>query len=415
LLVDGSEVILRMHTVMKILVINCGSSSVKYQLHDVGLDQVLAKGIVARIGEEGSSLKHQARDRVIEMHSGAASHGEAFEVIRQALLDAQSGVISSVSEISAVGHRVVHGGETFVDSVLITDDVVAELEKCIPLAPLHNPANLIGIREAKRSLPDIPHVAVFDTAFHQTLPPKAYLYALPYEIYETHRVRRYGFHGTSYRYVSQRAAALLGKPLNELKMIMCHFGNGVSMAALAGGKSVDTSMGLTPLEGLIMGTRSGDVDSGVVFFLHRELGLSIDRIEDMLNRQSGLLGISGASNDMRDVIRMADEGNQRCRLALEAFAYRSKKYVGGYAAVLGGLDALVFTAGIGENSPLVRRMICDDLEHMGISLDETKNEETIGVQRLISTPTSRTSILVVPTDEERVIVMDTLAVAGLAR
>jgi len=399
---------------MKILVINCGSSSVKYHLHDVSPDQVLAKGIVARIGEEGSSLRHQAGATVIEKNVAASSHGEAFEVIRGALLDPKGGVISGVSEISAVGHRVVHGGETFVDSVLITDDVVAKLEKCIPLAPLHNPANLIGIREATRILPDIPHVAVFDTAFHQTLPPKAYLYAVPYELYETHRVRRYGFHGMSYRYVSQRAAGLLGKPLNKVKMIICHLGNGVSMAAIDGGKSVDTSMGLTPLEGLIMGTRSGDVDPGVIFFLHRELGLSVDRIEDILNRESGLLGLSGASNDMRDVIRKAGEGNQRCRLALEAFAYRAKKFVGAYAAALGGLDALVFTAGIGENSPLIRQMICQNLECMGISLDETKNEEAIGVEKLISTPTSRASILVVRTDEERVIVMDTLAVAGLA-
>jgi acetate kinase len=403
-----------MHTAMKVIVINCGSSSIKYELHGVSPDQVLAKGIVARIGEEGSSLRHQAGDTVIEKDVAASSHGEAFEVIRRALLDPKGGVISGVSEISAVGHRVVHGGETFVDSVLITDDVVTNLEKCIPLAPLHNPANLIGIREARRALPDIPHVAVFDTAFHQTLSPKAYLYAVPYEIYETHRVRRYGFHGMSYRYVSQRAAGLLGKPLNKVKMIICHLGNGVSMAAIDGGKSVDTSMGLTPLEGLIMGTRSGDVDPGVIFFLHRELGLSIDGVEDLLNRESGLLGISGTSNDMRDVIRKAGEGNQRCRLALEAFAYRAKKYVGAYVAALGGLDALVFTAGIGENSPLVRRMICENLECMGISLDETKNEEAMGMEKLISTPTSRASILVVPTDEERVIVMDTLAVAGLA-
>jgi acetate kinase len=403
-----------MHTAMKILVINCGSSSVKYQLHDISLDQVLAKGIMARIGEEGSSLRHQAGDTVIEKNVAASSHGEAFGVIKRALLDPEGGVISGVSEISAVGHRVVHGGETFVDSVLITDDVVAKLEKCISLAPLHNPANVTGIREARRALPDIPHVAVFDTAFHQTLSPKAYLYAVPYELYETHRVRRYGFHGMSYRYVSQRAAGLLGKPLNKVKMIICHLGNGVSMAAIDGGKSVDTSMGLTPLEGLIMGTRSGDVDPGVIFFLHRELGLSVDRIEDLLNRESGLLGISGASNDMRDVIRKAGEGNQRCRLALEAFAYRAKKYVGAYVAALGGLDALVFTAGIGENSPLVRWMICENLECMGISLDETKNEEAMGMEKLISTPTSRVSILVVPTDEERVIVMDTLAVAGLA-
>jgi len=399
---------------MKVIVFNCGSSSVKYQLHDVGLDRVLAKGIVARIGEQGSRLRHQARDSVIEKDVAAATHSEAFEAIRQALLHPGRGVISSVSEISAVGHRVVHGGETFVDSVLITDNVIAELEKCIPLAPLHNPANLIGIREAKRIFAAIPHVAVFDTAFHQNLPPKAYLYALPYELYETHRIRRYGFHGTSYRYVSLRAARLMGKPLIEVKMIICHLGNGVSMAALDGGKSVDTSMGLTPLEGLIMGTRSGDVDPGVIFFLHQELGLSIDRIEDLFNRESGLLGISGTSNDMRDVLRKAGEGNQRCRLALKAFAYRAEKYVGAYVAALGGLDTLVFTAGIGENSPLIRRMICENLECMGISLDETKNEEAIGVEKLISTPASRASILVVPTDEERVIVMDTLAVAGLA-
>jgi acetate kinase len=397
-----------MHTAMKVIVINCGSSSIKYQLHGVSPDQVLAKGIVARIGEEGSSLRHQAGDTVIEKDVAASSHGEAFEVIRRALLDPKGGVIS------AVGHRVVHGGETFVDSVLITDDVVTNLEKCIPLALLHNPANLIGIREARRILPGVPHVAVFDTAFHQTLPPKAYLYAVPYELYETHRLRRYGFHGLSYRYVSQRVAGLLGKPLNKVKMIICHFGNGVSMAALDGGKSIDTSMGLTPLEGLIMGTRSGDVDPGVIFFLHRELGLSIDRVEDILNRESGLLGISGASNDMRDVIRKAGEANQRCRLALEAFAYRAKKYVGAYAAALGGLDALVFTAGIGENSPLVRQMICQNLEFMGISLDDIKNEGAVGVEKVISTPASRASILVVPTDEERVIVMDTLAVAELA-
>ena len=247
---------------MKVIVINCGSSSIKYQVHDASLDQVLAKGIVARIGEEGSSLRHQAGDTVIEKNVAASSHGEAFEVIRRALLDPKGGVISGVSEISAVGHRVVHGGETFVDSVLITDDVVAKLEKCISLAPLHNRANVTGIREARRALPDIPHVAVFDTAFHQTLPPKAYLYALPYDLYETHKIRRYGFHGTSYRYVSKRAAGLLGKPVNKVKMIICHLGNGVSVAALDGGKSVDTSMGLTPLEGLIMGTRSGDVDPG---------------------------------------------------------------------------------------------------------------------------------------------------------
>jgi acetate kinase len=399
---------------MNVIVINCGSSSVKYHLHDVSRDQVLAKGVVARIGEEGSSLRHQAGGTVIEKNVAASSHGAAFEVVRRALLDRKGGVISGISEISAVGHRVVHGGETFVDSVLITDDVVAKLEKCISLAPLHNPANVTGIREARRIFPAIPHVAVFDTAFHQTLPPKAYLYALPYGLYETHKIRRYGFHGTSYRYVSHRAAGLLGKPLSKVKMIICHLGNGVSMAALDGGRSVDTSMGLTPLEGLIMGTRSGDVDPGVIFFLHRELGLSIDRIEDLLNRESGLLGISGASNDMRDVIRKAGEGNQRCRLALEAFAYRAKKYVGAYAAALGGLDALVFTAGIGENSPLVRQMICQNLECMGISLDEIKNEGAVGVEKVISTPTSRASILVVPTDEERVIVMDTLAVAGLA-
>ncbi len=399
---------------MKILVMNCGSSSIKYQLNDAESGQVLAKGIVARIGEEGSSLKHQSGGTETQKEMPILSHSKAFEVMAEALLDPKNGVLHDISEVAAVGHRVVHGGESFVDSVLITDDVVAKLEECVPLAPLHNPASLIGIREARILLPDIPQVAVFDTAFHQTMPPRAYLYALPYGYYQDHRIRRYGFHGTSYRYVSRRTARLLGKPLDKLRMVICHFGNGVSMAAVDGGKSIDTSMGLTPLEGLIMGTRSGDIDPGVVFFLHRQLGMSIDRIEEMLNKESGLLGISETSNDMRDIIQKAGEGDEQCRLALEAFAYRARKYVGAYAAALGGLDALVFTAGIGENSPLVRQMICENLEFMGITLDESTNKKAAGTETIISTPESKVSVLVIPTDEERIIVEDTLVVAGLA-
>ncbi len=398
---------------MKVLVINCGSSSIKYQLYDADVEQILAEGIVARIGEEGSYLKHQAEEKRIRKEIVVPTHRKGFELIVQSLLDREYAVLHDISEVSAVGHRTVHGGDTFIESTLITEEVIEKMEECIPLAPLHNPANLLGIREARRILPDVPHVAVFDTAFHQTMPPRAYLYALPYAYYQTHKIRRYGFHGTSCRYVSRKAANILRRPLKELKMIVCHLGNGVTVAAVDGDKSIDTSMGLTPLEGLMMGTRSGDIDPGVIFFLHRQVGLSIDRIDNLLNRESGLLGVSGVSNDMREIVEKARCGDERCQLAMEMFAYRVKKYIGAYAAALGGIDTLVFTAGIGENSHITRGMICEGLEFLGIKLDENRNKDTIGVEQIISTPDSRVSVIVVPTNEEQMIVWDTLTVAGL--
>ncbi len=398
---------------MKVLVINCGSSSIKYQLYDVGIERVLATGIVARIGEEGAYLKYQAGEKELRQEMLVPNHRKGFELIVSLLLDKEDGVLGHISEVSAVGHRTVHGGDAFIESTLITEEVIKKIEECIPLAPLHNPANLLGIREARQLLPNVPHVAVFDTAFHQTMPPKAYLYALPYEYYQTYKIRRYGFHGTSCRYVSQKAANILRKPLSELKLVICHLGNGVTVAAVEGGKSIDTSMGLTPLEGLMMGTRSGDIDPGVIFFLHRQVGLSIDRLDNLLNRESGLLGISGISNDMRQIAGRARDGDERCRLAMEMFAYRVKKYICAYAAALEGIEALAFTAGIGENSPPIREMICKGLDFLGVKLDKNSNEKAIAVEQVISSADSRVSVIVVPTNEEQMIVWDTLAVAGL--
>jgi acetate kinase len=399
---------------MKVLVINCGSSSIKYLLYDAKADRTLAKGIAARIGEKSSFIKHTACGKEFKEETSIPSHREGIELIVRLLVDPTHGVLHDISEICAVGHRTVHGGDIFMESVLITEDVIAKMEDCIPLAPLHNPPNLLGIREAQRILPNIPHVAVFDTAFHQTMPPKAYLYALPYKYSETYKIRRYGFHGTSCRYVCQKAASRLGISLEKHKMIICHLGNGVTVAAVRDGKSVDTSMGFTPLEGLIMGTRSGDIDAGVIFFLHRQLGLSIDRIDDILNRESGLLGVSGVSNDVREIIEGAEHNDERCRLALEMFAYRVKKYIGAYSAALGGIDSLVFTAGIGENSYLMRAKICEGLDFLGIKLDEKRNHEVIGIEGVISKPGSDVTVLVIPTNEERMIALDTLSVAGLS-
>jgi acetate kinase len=398
---------------MKVLIINCGSSSMKFQIYDVGTASFLVKGIVAKIAEKGSYLEQEINGGKFRKVMPVPSHGVGFDLMIEALLSREHDILRDISEVSAVGHRAVHGGDTFTGSVLITEDTINKMEELIPLAPLHNPANLIGIREAKRILPDIPHVAVFDTAFHQTLPPKAYLYGLPYAYYETCRLRKYGFHGTSCRYVSRKAANVLAKSLEELKMIICHLGNGVTVAAVNGGKSIDTSMGLTPLEGAMMGTRSGDIDPGVIFFLHRQVGLTIDRIDDLLNRESGLLGVSGTSNDMREIEDKARLGDERCQLAMEMFAYKVKKYIGAYAAALGGLDALVFTAGIGENSHVIRATICEGLEFLGINVDENKNRATKGSQQIISTLDSRVSVVVVPTSEEEIIASDTLTVAGL--
>ena len=396
---------------MKVLVINCGSSSIKYQLYDADIQQVLCKGIVSRIGEEESSLVLEAREVKLHKEMPVPSHREGLELIVQSLLDGNHGVIRNLSEVSAVGHRTVHGGDTFVESTLISKDVIDKLEICIPLAPLHNPPNLTGIREALRLLPNVPHVAVFDTAFHRTMPPKAYLYALPYEYYETHKIRRYGFHGTSCRYVSQRTAQVLERQLEGLKMVICHLGNGVTIAAVNGGESVDTSLGFTPVPGVMMGTRSGDIDPGLIFHLNRQLGLSLDHIDSILNRESGLLGVSGVSNDMRLIIEKSRCGNERCQLAMEMFAYQVKKFVGAYAAAMGGVDALVFTAGIGENSPVTRAMITEGLGFLGIELDETRNNETVGTEQIISSPNSVVKVLVIPTNEERMIALDTIAVA----
>ncbi|MFC2044559.1 acetate/propionate family kinase [Chloroflexota bacterium] len=396
---------------MKVLVINCGSSSIKYQLYDADVEQVLAKGVVARIGEEGSYLKHEAGDVKLQKEMPAPSHRTGFELVVESLLDQNYGVIKDLSEVSAVGHRAVHGGDTFIESIVITEDVIEKMEAYIPLAPLHNPANLIGIREAKRILPNVPHVAVFDTAYHQTMPPKAYLYALPYEYYETHKIRRYGFHGTSCRYIAQRMAEVLKQPLKDVKMVICHLGNGVTIAAIDGGKSVDTSLGFTPVPGVMMGTRCGDIDPGLILYLNRQLGLSLDRIDDILNRESGLLGVSGVTNDMRQIINNSGRSNQRCQLAMEMFVYHVKKYIGAYAAAMGGIDTLVFTAGIGENSSLTRAMICEGLGFLGIELDEIKNNETLGMEQTISSSNSIVKVLVIPTNEERMIALDTITLA----
>jgi len=399
---------------MRVLVINCGSSSIKYQLFQMEGERLLAKGIVEKIGEEVSVVSHTADGHQVRYEAKVPNHEEAFSHIRKALMEGEAAVISSPEDIDAIGHRVVHGGEAFVESTLITDEVIAVLEEFSPLAPLHNPPNLVGIRVADKVFPGRPHVAVFDTAFHQTMPPTSYLYALPYELYEKARIRRYGFHGTSHRFVSQRAAEILGKPLDAFNCITCHLGNGCSMAAVRGGKCVDTSMGLTPLEGLVMGTRSGDIDPAIIFHLAREEGFSLDQIDKLLNKKSGLLGVSGLSNDCRTLLEAAPS-NQRARLALDIFCYRLRKYVGAYLAVLGHTDAVVLTGGIGENSAPIRAMALEGLEELGIELDPQANEAAAGREATISTTTSRIAILVVPTNEELMIARDTVAVARSKR
>ena len=393
---------------MKILVLNCGSSSIKYQLIEMEQDKPLCRGVVARIGEQASYIQHETRENSIKTIVPVLNHREGLKIIVDYLLNEKHGVLKDISEIFAIGHRVVHGGEIFLDPTLITEDVIKKIRECCSLAPLHNPANLVGIEEAEKLFPNIPHVAVFDTAFHKTIPKKAYMYAIPYEFYEQYGIRKYGFHGTSCRYVSMRASEILRKPLDQLKMIVCHLGNGVTVDAIEWGRSIDTSMGLTPLEGLMMGTRSGDIDPGVIFHLHKKANLNIEEIENILNHKSGLLGVSGVSNDMRDIIKRAKEGDERCKLALEMFVYRVKKYIGSYAAVMGGLDVLVFTAGIGENSPIIRSMICENLSFLGIKVNEELNSKTIGFDGIISTPDSKISVLVVVTNEEKMIALETL-------
>lgn len=399
---------------MKVLVINCGSSTIKYQVYSSdNLDDALAKGIVARIGEDGSYISQQTAKGDYRKELPIPTHAEAFQALVDALMSEKHGVIHDISDISAIGHRTVHGADVFIESTLITDEVIEKMKECIPLAPIHNPANLLGIREAQKIFSKIPHVAVFDTSFHQTMPRHAYLYAIPLEYYEKHKVRKYGFHGTSCRYVSQRAAHFLGRPIEELKMVICHLGNGVTIAAVKGGKSVDTSIGFATFSGVMMGTRTGDIDPGLAFFFHKTLGMTIDEIENLYYKKSGLLGVSGVANDMRVIEEKAQEGNDRCRLAMEMFAYRIKLYTGAYAAAMGGLDALVFTAGIGENSPATRELTCEGLEFLGIRLDKEKNASRNNVDRDLSLPGASAHVLVIPTNEELMIAQDTLKIAGL--
>ncbi len=396
-----------------ILTINCGSSTLKYQLFSTDVSTVVAKGIVARIGEEGAYFEQTANGKTHKESRPIPSHHEAFDICIHGLLNDEYGVINAIDEIEAVGHRAVHGADLFVESTLINDDVIDKLEACVPLAPLHNPPNLIGIREAQNLLPNVPHVAVFDTSFNQTLAPEAYLYALPYSFYEDHKIRKYGFHGTSVRYVSQRSAEILQRPLSELKSVVFHLGNGVTMTAVDGGKAVDTTIGFATFSGVMMGTRSGDIDPGLIFHLHRELGMSPDEIEQVVYNESGLLGISGVSNDMRVIEEEALAGNERCQLALKKFAFMAKKYCGAFAAAMGGLNCLIFTAGIGENSPLMRQMICDGLEFLDVELDPVKNEKAIRGKSEEIISSGKTAVLVVPTDEEKMIALDTRAIASL--
>ena len=394
---------------MKILVINAGSSSLKYQLIDIETEEVLAKGLCERIGIDGSRLKHspEGKDEVI-IEKPMKDHSDAIKLVLEALTDKEYGVIADMSEISAVGHRVVHGGEAFSKSVVIDDSVKKAIEECIPLAPLHNPPNIIGIEACEKSMPGVPQVAVFDTAFHQTMPPKAFMYALPYELYQNDKIRRYGFHGTSHKYVSSQAAEMLGKPIEELKIITCHLGNGSSITAVDGGKSVDTSMGFTPLAGVVMGTRSGDIDPAIVKFIADSEHMSLEKVDNLLNKESGVLGVSGVSSDFRDLQAAAESGNERAALALEMFMYSVKKCIGEYAVAMGGLDAIVFTAGVGENSGDVRRGVLEGTEFLGIKIDPEKNKLR-GQKVEISTPDSKVKVMIIPTNEELMIARETAA------
>ena len=393
---------------MKILVINCGSSSVKYQLIDTENEQSLAKGLVARIGMSASVLTHKPYDRdEVKVSGEILDHIVAVEYVISILLSENHGVIKDRSEIQAIGHRVVHGGEKFTNSVLITQPLMSEIRSLIELAPLHNPHNIRGINACMKTLPGVPQVAVFDTAFHYQMPPHAYIYGIPYVMYKRYGIRRYGFHGTSHQYVSERAADMLGKPLEELKIITCHLGNGASIAAVDHGVSVDTSMGFTPLEGLLMGTRSGDLDPAIILHIMAREELSLHEANTLLNKHSGLAGISGISSDMREITESSDDGNVNAKLALDIYCYRLKKYIASYAAVMGGLDSVVFTAGVGENSPLVRKLSCDKLEFIGVSLDDAKNEAARAIEADISSDDARVRTLVIPTNEELMIARDT--------
>ncbi|MFZ7121167.1 MAG: acetate kinase [Eubacteriaceae bacterium] len=392
---------------MNILVINCGSSSLKYQLVKMENEEVLAKGIAEKIGLDDSIFTHSPKGKYKLVKKGnIKDHKEALNILMDSLVDSKYGVIESLEDIDAVGHRIVHAGEYYSSSVLIDEKVLKAIEDCIEVAPLHNPANILGIKACQGLLPNVPMVAVFDTAFHQTMPKEAYIYPLPYEYYQKYKVRKYGFHGTSHKYVSQRVAKILNKPLEKLKIITCHLGNGASLTAIKNGKSIDTTMGFTPLEGLAMGTRCGNIDPSIVTFLMEKENIDTHEIYDILNKKSGVLGISGVSSDFRDIETAVEDGNSRAQLALDIFNYKVKTLIGSYVAAMNGVDAIVFTAGLGENSPFTRKTICNGLSYLGIEIDNEKNnikrEEVI-----ITTPNSKVKVVVVPTDEEMAIARDT--------
>lgn len=394
---------------MKILVLNCGSSSIKFQFFDMANQHVMAKGLVEKIGLNGSCLKltKETGEKVV-FEGEILDHKIGIEYVLGVLTSQKHGCITNLSEISAVGHRIVHGGERFNSSVLITDEVIKEIERCIDLAPLHNPPNLKGIEAVSELVPGIPQVGIFDTAFHQTMPDYAYMYGIPYSLYKKYSIRRYGFHGTSHRYVSKRACEILGVDYGSQKIISCHLGNGASVAAIKNGKSVDTSMGFTPIEGLLMGTRSGDLDVGVVTYLMEKEGIGIESTSTLLNKHSGMLGVSGISSDARDIENAAfNEKNERAALALKMFVYKVRKYIGAYTAAMNGCDILIFTGGIGENSFIEREAICEDLQWLGFDLDKEANNGIRGVEKVVSTKESRVKIMVVPTDEELMIALDT--------
>lgn len=394
---------------MNILVINCGSSSLKYQLIDSESEKVLAKGLCERIGIDGSAITHQpAGGDKVTTKVPMPDHTEAVKYVIEKLTDPVVGVVKSLDEIGAVGHRIVHGGEKFASSVVIDDEVLKAVEECNDLAPLHNPANLIGINSCKKIMPGVPMVAVFDTAFHQTMPKKAYLYGLPYEYYENYKIRRYGFHGTSHDFVSNRVAEILGKKREDLKIIVCHLGNGASVSAVKNGQCVDTSMGLTPLEGLIMGTRSGDLDPAIISFIAQKEKLSAEEVINICNKKSGVLGLSGGlSSDFRDLGNAAEEGNEKAKTALETWSYRVAKYIGAYVAAMNGVDVIAFTAGVGENNFMAREMICEYLGYLGVTIDKEANKIR-GEEITISTPDSKTTVMVVPTNEELAIARETV-------
>lgn len=396
---------------MKILVLNCGSSSIKYKLYNMEDNSVMAAGGIERLGTpESFNLVKFPNGEKKKIMKDIPEHTAGVKFIFECLTDPEIGAIKDLSEINAVGHRVVHGGEKFSSSVLLTDDVLKQVEACNDLAPLHNPANLKGIAAVTELMPNLPQVGVFDTAFHQTMPEYAYMYAVPYELYEKYGVRRYGFHGTSHRYVSARVCEFLGVDPKQQKIVTCHIGNGGSLAAVKNGECVDTSMGLTPLEGLMMGTRSGDIDGGAITFIADKLGLKTDGISNLLNKKSGVLGICGYT-DMRDVDKAAKEGDHKSALALQMYTYRIKKYIASYAAAMGGLDTIVFTAGVGENQTMIREQVCANLEWMGVKLDKEKNAQIRGEEAILSAPDSKVKVVLIPTDEELVIAQDTLALA----